>query len=102
MDFYLKIIILQKLLTENKIKFIGPSAEIMKKMGDKIEAKKTAKKLGLPVIEGSEGSINLVEEAKKISSHHWIPILIKASAGGGGKGMKLVRNEKDVRKILFH
>jgi len=57
-----------EIVTKNKIKFIGPSAEIMKKMGDKIEAKKTAKKLGLPVIEGSDGNINSLGEAKKICS----------------------------------
>ena len=54
-----------EIVTKNKIKFIGPSSEIIKKMGDKIEAKRTAKKLGLPVIEGSEGNIKTLEEAKK-------------------------------------
>ena len=85
-----------EIVTKNKIKFIGPSAEIMQKMGDKIEAKKTAKQFGLPVIEGSEGIINSLEEAKKISSQIGYPVLIKASAGGGGKGMKLVNNEKEL------
>ena len=54
-----------EIVEKNKIKFIGPSAEIMKKMGDKIEAKRTAKNLGLPVLEGSEGNINSLEEAKR-------------------------------------
>jgi len=85
-----------EIVNKNKIKFIGPSAEIMKKMGNKIEAKKTAKNLGLPIIEGSEGNIKSLEEAKKISSKIGYPILIKASAGGGGKGMKLVKNEKEI------
>jgi len=89
-----------EIVTKNKIKFIGPSAEIMKKMGDKIEAKRTAKKLGLPVIEGSEGNIKSLEEAKKISSNIGFPVLIKASAGGGGKGMKLVKNEKELENSL--
>ena len=53
-----------EIVEKNKLKFIGPSAEIMKKMGDKIEAKRTAKTLGLPVIEGAEGNINSLEEAK--------------------------------------
>ena len=53
-----------EIVTNSKIKFIGPSAEIMKKMGNKIEAKRTAKKLGLPVIEGSEGIINSLEDEK--------------------------------------
>ncbi len=85
-----------EIVTKNKIKFIGPSAEIMKKMGDKIEAKKTAKKLGLPIIEGSVGAIKSLEEAKKISSKIGYPILIKPSAGGGGKGMQIVKNENDL------
>ena len=72
----------------------------MKKMGDKIEAKRTAKSLGLPVIEGSEGVINSLGEAKKISSKIGYPILIKASAGGGGKGMKLVKDEKELDGAL--
>ena len=89
-----------EIVTKNKIKFIGPSPEIIKKMGDKIEAKKTAKKLGLPVIEGSEGNIKSLEEAKKISSTIGYPILIKASAGGGGKGMQLVKNEEELNSAL--
>ena len=72
----------------------------MKKMGDKIEAKRTAKKLGLPIIEGSEGNINSLEEAKKISSKIGYPVLIKAAAGGGGKGMKLVNNENELDNAL--
>ena len=89
-----------EIVTNSKIKFIGPSAEIIKKMGDKIEAKRTAKKLGLPIIEGSEGNVKSLEEAKKISSKVGYPILIKASAGGGGKGMKLVKNEKELDSSL--
>ena len=89
-----------EIVTKNKIKFIGPSAEIMKKMGDKIEAKKTAKILGLPVIEGSEGNIKSLQEAKKISSNIGYPVLIKASAGGGGKGMKLVNSEDEIEQAL--
>ena len=89
-----------EILNKNKIKFIGPSKEIMKKMGDKIEAKKTAKKFGLPVIEGSEESIKSLNEAKKISLNIGYPILIKASAGGGGKGMKLVRKESELETSL--
>jgi len=69
-------------------------------MGDKIEAKRTAKKFGLPIIEGSEGNIKSLDEAIKISSNIGYPILIKASAGGGGKGMKLVKNEKELSFAL--
>lgn len=82
-----------KIVSEHNVKFIGPSSEMIKKMGNKIEAKKIAKKFGLPIIEGSDGSVNSLKEAKKISSTIGYPILIKASAGGGGKGMKLVRDE---------
>ena len=85
-----------EIVNKNNVKFIGPSAEIMKKMGNKIEAKKTAKKLGLPVIEGSDGNISSLAEAKKICSGIGYPVLIKASAGGGGKGMKLVGNENEL------
>ena len=85
-----------EIVNNNNIKFIGPSAEIMKKMGNKIEAKKTAKKLGLPVIEGSDENISSLAEAKKICSGIGYPVLIKASAGGGGKGMKLVGNENEL------
>ena len=58
-----------EIITKYGIKFIGPSSELIKQMGDKIEAKRTAKKLGLPVIEGSEGNIKSLDEAKKISSN---------------------------------
>ena len=90
-----------EIVTKKKIKFIGPSAEVMKKMGDKIEAKITAKKLGLPVIEGSEGNIKTLEEGKKISAKIGYPVLIKAAAGGGGKGMKLVKNENELNDSLI-
>jgi len=89
-----------EIVSKHNIKFIGPSAEIMKKMGDKIEAKKIAKKFGLPVIEGSDGGVNSITEAKKISSNIGYPVLIKASAGGGGKGMKLVRKESELDTAL--
>ena len=61
-----------EIVTNSKIKFIGPSAEIMKKMGNKIEAKRAAKKLGLPIIEGSEENIKSLEEAKKNFIKNWI------------------------------
>ena len=84
-----------KILEENKIKFIGPSSKLIKMMGDKIEAKKIAKKYGLPIIEGSEGGVSSSKEAKEISKKIGFPVLIKAAAGGGGKGMKIVQDEKD-------
>jgi len=84
-----------KILEENKIKFIGPSSKLIKMMGDKIEAKKIAKKYGLPVIEGSEGGVSNLNEAKEISKKIGFPVLIKAAGGGGGKGMKIVHDEKN-------
>tara|TARA_Y100000992_G_scaffold136299_1_gene90199 strand:- start:1208 stop:2545 length:1338 start_codon:yes stop_codon:yes gene_type:complete len=79
-----------KILEENKIKFIGASSELIRKMGDKIQAKKIAKEHGLPVIEGSEGGVANIQEAKNLCKKIGFPILIKASGGGGGKGMKIV------------
>ena len=83
-----------KILEENKIKFIGPSSKLIKMMGDKIQAKKIAKKYGLPVIEGSEDGVSDPKKAKEISKKIGFPVLIKAAGGGGGKGMKIVQEEK--------
>ena len=85
-----------EIVTKHGIKFIGPSADLIKKMGDKIEARKIAKENGLPIIEGSTENINSIIEAKKIAKEIGYPILIKAAAGGGGKGMKVVDNEDNL------
>ena len=79
-----------EIVSKHGIKFIGPSANLIKKMGDKIEARKIAKENGLPVIEGSAENINSINEAKKIASDIGYPVLIKAAGGGGGKGMKVL------------
>ena len=84
-----------KILEENKIKFIGPSSKLIKMMGDKIQAKKIAKKYGLPVIEGSEDGVSDPKKAKEISKKIGFPVLVKAAGGGGGKGMKIVHEEKN-------
>ena len=89
------------ILEENNIKFIGPSSKLIKMMGDKIEAKKIAKKYGLPVIEGSEGGISDLESGKKLAKEIGFPILIKAAGGGGGKGMKIVRSEKEFDNLFL-
>ena len=89
------------MLEENNIKFIGPSSKLIKMMGDKIEAKKIAKKYGLPVIEGSEGGISDLESGKKLAKEIGFPILIKAAGGGGGKGMKIVRHEKEFDNLFL-
>ncbi len=84
-----------KILEDYGIKFIGPSSKLIKMMGDKIQAKKIAKEHGLPVIEGSDGGISDIAEAKRLCSTIGFPILIKASGGGGGKGIKIVKKESD-------
>ena len=89
-----------KILEDNKIKFIGPSSNLIKKMGDKIQAKIIAKENGLPVIEGSEGGIKDKNDAKELCKKIGYPILIKASGGGGGKGMKIVKNEKEFDNLF--
>lgn len=73
--------------------FIGPPAEAMEMMGDKLSAKATAKKHNVPMVPGTEGAIDDIKQAKKVAKEIGFPILIKASAGGGGKGMRIVENE---------
>jgi len=89
-----------EIVNKKGIKFIGPSSDLIKKMGDKIEARKIAKENGLPVIEGSIGNINSIEEAKKISDKIGYPVLIKAAGGGGGKGMKVVNEPSELEKLF--
>ena len=90
-----------KILEENNIKFIGPSSKLIQMMGDKIQAKKIAKEYGLPVIEGSDGGISDKDEAKQICKKIGFPVLIKAAAGGGGKGMKIVKEEKEFEELFL-
>src|SRR3954470_10599436 len=80
------------ILAAHKITFIGPSAEHIRMMGDKIEAKRTAKRLGIPVVPGSDGAISDAQEASRIAAEIGYPVIVKASAGGGGRGMKVARN----------
>ena len=90
-----------KILEDHKINFIGPSSNLIKKMGDKIEAKKIAKDLGLPTIKGSDKGVKNIEEAKIIAEKIGYPVLIKAAGGGGGKGMKIVFESKDLEKNII-
>src|SRR4051812_29073370 len=85
---------------EAGITFIGPSPESMDLMGDKLSAKGTAKKYKVPMVPGSEGAISDVKEAVKIARETGFPLLIKASAGGGGKGMRLVEKESEVEEQM--
>ncbi len=89
-----------RILEENKIKFIGASSKSIEMMGDKIQAKKIAKENGLPVIEGSEGGVKDIKQAKELCKKIGFPVLIKASGGGGGKGMKIVYKEEDFETLF--
>ena len=89
-----------KILEENNIKFIGASSKLIKMMGDKIQAKKIAKEYGLPVIEGSEEGVTNIVEAKNLCKKIGFPVLIKASGGGGGKGMKIVHKEEEFETLF--
>ncbi len=85
-----------EILGEHAIKFIGPSPENIRTMGDKIEAKRTAKALGIPVVPGSSGGVSDLGEAKKVGKDIGYPVIIKATAGGGGRGMKVANNESEL------
>jgi acetyl-CoA carboxylase, biotin carboxylase subunit len=89
-----------EILDAHGITFIGPSAEHIRIMGDKIEAKLTAKRLGIPVVPGSEGAIGDDRTAKRVASEIGYPVLIKAAAGGGGRGMKVARDEAHIAEAL--
>ena len=89
------------ILSEHGIGFIGPSAEHIRIMGDKIEAKRTAKELGIPVVPGSEGGINSIAEGRRVAKEIGYPVLIKAAAGGGGRGMKVARDEAEFENALL-
>ena len=85
-----------EMVEEHGIKFIGPSASHIRLMGDKIQAKVRVKELGIPVIPGSEGAVKTKNDIKKIAQKIGYPVLIKASAGGGGRGMKVAENEQNI------
>ena len=81
-----------KICEESNIKFIGPKAEVIDLLGNKSNAKEIMKKNGVPVIPGSDGSIKGIKEAKKIAEQIGYPVMIKAAAGGGGKGIRIAHN----------
>jgi acetyl-CoA carboxylase biotin carboxylase subunit len=89
-----------EILLAHGVTFIGPSPDHIRIMGDKIEAKRTAARLGIPLVPGSEGGIANDTEAKEVAREIGFPVLIKASAGGGGRGMKVARSAEDLAIAL--
>jgi acetyl-CoA carboxylase biotin carboxylase subunit len=89
-----------EILEEHNVHFIGPKPNHIRLMGDKIEAKRTALRLGIPVVPGSEGGVSSDQEALAIARGIGFPILVKASAGGGGRGMKVAKGPDDLAQAL--
>jgi acetyl-CoA carboxylase, biotin carboxylase subunit len=89
-----------EILNDHGLHFIGPKAEHIRIMGDKIEAKRTAKRLGIPVVPGSEGGVSNDADAARIAKDIGFPVLIKAAAGGGGRGMKIARTPDELSTAL--
>ena len=89
-----------EILAEHNLHFIGPKAEHIRLMGDKIEAKKTAKRLGIPVVPGSDGAVGAEDDAMAIAEDIGFPVLVKAASGGGGRGMKVAQTAEDLLLAL--
>src|SRR5438132_12111829 len=85
-----------RILTEHKITFIGPSSHHIEIMGDKITAQKTAVELGIPVVPGSDGEVVTPAEARAVAKKIGYPVIVKATAGGGGRGMKVANNDEEM------
>ena len=88
------------ILAAHNIAFIGPSADHIRIMGDKIQAKETAERLGIPVVPGSRGALREDVEAARIAAEIGYPVIVKAAAGGGGRGMKVALSESELSKAL--
>lgn len=89
-----------EIVEDHDITFVGPSAQHIRMMGDKITAKETVKKLGIPVVPGSDGGVDTVEDAKRVAKDFGYPVLLKATAGGGGRGMRIVRSEDEMEQAF--
>jgi acetyl-CoA carboxylase biotin carboxylase subunit len=89
-----------EILSDHNVQFIGPKAEHIRIMGDKIEAKRTARHLGIPVVPGSDGRVSTDAEANRVACEIGYPVLIKAAAGGGGRGMKVARSASELATAL--
>src|SRR5262249_45672060 len=90
-----------EILAEHNVQFIGPKPEHIRLMGDKIEAKRTANRLGIPVVPGSEGGVGSDAEAAKIAADIGFPVLVKAAAGGGGRGMKVAHSADELADAMM-
>ena len=90
-----------QILEDHSLTFIGPTAEHIRIMGDKITAKDTMKALGVPCVPGSDGGVPTLEEAKKIGEKIGYPVIIKATAGGGGRGMKVAKNATEMEHAFM-
>ena len=86
-----------KICEESNIKFIGPKSDVINLLGNKSNAKKMMKKAGIPVIPGSDGSIKNIEDATKIAETIGYPVILKAAAGGGGKGIRIANDEEELK-----
>ena len=89
-----------QICADHGIKFIGPTPDMINSMGDKITAKETMIKAGVPVVPGGEGLLESIDAAKKLAKEIVYPVIIKATAGGGGKGMRVVWNESEIEKAF--
>jgi len=89
-----------QIVEDHDLTFIGPTAEHIRVMGDKITAKETMRKLGVPCVPGSEGGVDTLEDALKIGEEFGYPVIIKATAGGGGKGMKVARSADEMKSAF--
>ncbi len=86
-----------EMLEAHGIEFIGPTPEHIRRMGDKVEAKRTAIELGIPVVPGSKGALNTISEALKTAKEIGYPVIVKAASGGGGRGMKIAFNDEELK-----
>ncbi len=89
-----------EIVEEHGLVFVGPTPEHIRMMGDKIAAKETMKRLGVPVVPGSEGGVTDIDEARSLAGEIGFPVLVKAAAGGGGRGMKVVREEAGIADAI--
>ena len=90
-----------QVIEDHGLTFIGPTAEHIRVMGDKITAKDTMKKLGVPCVPGSDGGVDTLEDAKALGEEIGYPVIIKATAGGGGKGMKVAKSAKEMERAFM-